>query len=335
MMLDNLVFENPAWFWLLLIIPLMILWRYLTKNKQHVSVNMPTTDAFSGQADFWSKLRPLLFYLRLLALSLLIIAMTRPRTVDVSTQLKKTRGIDIVMAIDVSASMLARDLEPNRLEALKNVASSFIKKRVNDRIGLVVYSGESYTKTPITSDKSIALSALDELNYTQNIKGGTAIGMGLATAVNRLKDSKADSKVIILLTDGVNNSGFIDPKTATELAIEEKIKTYSIGIGTQGKAMSPVSISRNGKINYKAVEVKIDEELLKYIADETGGNYYRATNRKKLDEIYESINKLEKTVIEEQKFYDYDEKYRYLVILGGILLMIELLLKFTLFRSFV
>ena len=334
-MLKNLVFENPAWFWLLLILPILIFWRYLNKNKQHASVKMPTNDAFKGQSDIWSKIRPVLFYLRIFALTLLITAMTRPRTVDVSTQTKKTKGIDIVMAIDVSASMLARDLEPNRLEALKNVAADFIKKRVNDRIGLVVYSGESYTKTPVTSDKSIALSALDELNYSQNIKGGTAIGMGLATSVNRLKDSKAESKVIILLTDGVNNSGFIDPKTATELAISENIKTYSIGIGTKGKAMSPVSISKNGKINFKAVKVEIDEELLQYIANETGGNYYRATNREKLDEIYKSINKLEKTVIEEKKFYDYQEKFRPLLILGGILLLIEVLLKFTLFRSFV
>ena len=334
-MLENIVFENPAWFWLLLILPLLIFWRYFTKNKQHASVKMPTNDAFQGQSDIWSKIRPVLFYLRILALALLITAMARPRTVDVSTQTKKTKGIDIVMAIDVSASMLARDLEPNRLEALKKVAADFIKKRVNDRIGLVVYSGESYTKTPVTSDKSIALSALNELSYTQNIEGGTAIGMGLATSVNRLKDSKAESKVIILLTDGVNNSGFIDPKTATELAISEGIKTYSIGIGTKGKALSPVSISNNGKINFRPVEVEIDEELLKYIANETGGNYYRATNREKLDEIYESINKLEKTVIEEKKFYDYQEKFRPLLIIGGILLLVEVLLKFTLFRSFV
>ena len=334
-MLENIIFEDPAWFWLLLILPVLIFWRYYNNNKQHASVKMPTMDAFQGGSDIWSKLRPVLFYLRILALLLFITAMARPRTVDVSTQTKKTRGIDIVMAIDVSASMLAQDLEPNRLEALKNVASDFIKKRVNDRIGLVVYSGESYTKTPVTSDKSIALSALRELNYSQSIEGGTAIGMGLATAVNRLKDSKAESKVIILLTDGVNNSGFIDPKTATELAIEKGIKTYSIGIGTEGKALSPVSISRNGKINYRPVEVKIDEALLKYIAEETGGNYYRATNRKRLDDIYESINKLEKTVIEEQKFYDYQEKFRPLVIIGGILLLLEVLLKFTLFRSFV
>jgi len=334
-MLEDLVFENPAWFWLLLILPVLIFWRHFNKDKQHASVKMPTAKAFSGHSDIWSKIRPILFYLKILALALFITAMTRPRTVDVSTQTKKTRGIDIVMAIDVSASMLARDLEPNRLEALKNVASNFIKKRVNDRIGLVVYSGESYTKTPVTSDKSIALSAIEDLKYSQNIKGGTAIGMGLATAVNRLKDSKAESKVIILLTDGVNNSGFIDPKTATELAISEEIKTYSIGIGTKGKASSPVSISKNGQINYRPVEVKIDDELLQYIADQTGGKYYRATDREKLNEIYESINKLEKTVIEEKKFYDYQEKFRPLLIIGGILLLIEVLLKFTLFRSFV
>ena len=239
------------------------------------------------------------------------------------------------MAIDVSASMLAKDLSPNRLEALKKVAAEFIKGRPNDRIGLVEYAGESYTKTPITSDKAIVLRSLKTIKYNTIIEGGTAIGMGLATSVNRLKDSKASSKVIILLTDGVNNSGFIDPKIASELAVEYGIKTYTIGLGTNGMALSPVAILPNGNFQYGRIQVEIDEELLKEIAEVTGGKYFRATNNKKLEEIYDEINKLEKTEIEEFKYYNYEEKYRPLVILAGLLLLMELLLRFTVFRSFV
>ena len=197
------------------------------------------------------------------------------------------------------------------------------------------YAGESYTKTPITSDKAIVLRSLRTIKYNTIIEGGTAIGMGLATSVNRLKDSKATSKVIILLTDGVNNSGFIDPKIASELAVEYGIKTYTIGLGTNGMALSPVAILPNGNFQYGRIQVEIDEDLLKEIAEVTGGKYFRATNNKKLEEIYEEINKLEKTEIEEFKYYNYEEKYRPLVILAGLLLLIELLLRFTVFRSFV
>ena len=239
------------------------------------------------------------------------------------------------MAIDVSASMLAKDLKPNRLEALKNVAAEFINGRPNDRIGLVEYAGESYTKTPITSDKGIVLRSLSSIRYNTIIEGGTAIGMGLATSVNRLKDSKAKSKVIILLTDGVNNSGFIDPRMASDLAVEYGIKTYTIGLGTNGMALSPIAIRPNGNFQYGRVQVEIDEELLKEIADATGGKYFRATNNKKLKDIYKEINKLEKTDVEEFKFYNYEEKFRPLVFLAMGLLLLELLLRFSIFRSFV
>ncbi|MBT8259922.1 MAG: VWA domain-containing protein, partial [Bacteroidia bacterium] len=243
--------------------------------------------------------------------------------------------IDIIIAIDVSASMLAKDLKPNRLEALKNVAAEFINGRPNDRIGLVEYAGESYTKTPITSDKGIVLRSLKEIKYNNIIEGGTAIGMGLATAVNRIKDSEAKSKVIILLTDGVNNSGFIDPQTASELAVEYGVKTYTIGLGTNGMALSPIAMSRDGKFQYGRVQVEIDEDLLKEIANATGGKYFRATNNKKLKEIYKEIDKLEKTDVDEFKFYNYEEKFRPIVLLAGLFLLIELLLKFTIFRSFI
>ncbi len=282
-----------------------------------------------------AKLRPVLFALRLLSLALIITALARPRTVDETTRVKTTKGIDIVIAIDVSASMLARDLKPNRLEALKTVAARFINARPNDRIGLVEYAGESYTRTPLTSDKSIVLSSLKSIKYNTIITGGTAIGMGLATSVNRLKDSRAKGKVIILLTDGVNNSGFIDPKIASELAVEFGIKVYTIGLGTNGMALSPIGIKDDGTFQYGSVQVEIDEGLLREIANTTGGKYFRATSNTKLAEIYEEINKLEKTEIEETKYKSYDEKYRPLAIFAFCLLMLEFILRKSLFRSFI
>lgn len=334
-MLEGIEFLNKQWFWALLVIPLAIVWYVFKHRKQTAELKISSLKGFKVTSSWLPKLRHFLFVLRLLALALLITALARPQTVDVSSKTKTTRGIDIVMAIDVSASMLAKDLSPNRLEALKKVAAEFIKGRPNDRIGLVEYAGESYTKTPITSDKSIVLRSLKSIRYNNIIEGGTAIGMGLATSVNRLKDSKAKSKVIILLTDGVNNAGFIDPLTASELAVEYGIKTYTIGLGTNGMALSPVGILPNGNFQYGRIQVEIDEELLKEIAKATGGKYFRATNNKKLAEIYEEINKLEKTEVEEFKFYNYEEKYRALVLLAGILLFLELLLKSTVFRSFV
>ncbi|SFZ90438.1 Ca-activated chloride channel family protein [Flaviramulus basaltis] len=334
-MFEGIEFLNKEFFWLLLALPLAVLWYVIKNKKQTAELKISSLKGFKITNSWLPKLRPVLFVLRLVALALLITALARPQSVDVSTKTKTTRGIDIVMAIDVSASMLAKDLSPNRLEALKEVASDFIKGRPNDRIGLVEYAGESYTKTPITSDKAIVLRSLKSIRYNTVIEGGTAIGMGLATSVNRLKDSKAKSKIIILLTDGVNNSGFIDPKIASELAVEYGIKVYTIGLGTNGMALSPIRVLPNGDFQYGRIQVEIDETLLKEIADVTGGKYFRATNNKKLEEIYSEINKLEKTEIEEFKFYNYEEKYRSLVLLASLLLLIELLLRYTVFRSFV
>ncbi|MEC3906053.1 VWA domain-containing protein [Tamlana sp. 2201CG12-4] len=334
-MFEGIEFLNKSFFWLLLVLPLAVLWYIFKHQKQTAELKISSLKGFKTTSSWLPKLRHLLFLLRLLALALLITALARPQSVDVSTKTKTTRGIDIVMAIDVSASMLAKDLSPNRLEALKKVAAEFIKGRPNDRIGLVEYAGESYTKTPITSDKGIVLRSLKSIKYNTIIEGGTAIGMGLATSVNRLKDSKASSKVIILLTDGVNNTGFIDPKIASELAVEYGIKTYTIGLGTNGMALTPVAILPNGNFQYARAQVEIDEDLLKEIAKVTGGKYFRATNNKKLEEIYDEINKLEKTEIEEFKFYNYEEKYRSLVLLAGLLLFLELLMRFSVFRSFV
>lgn len=334
-MIFKIEFLNPEFLWILIVVPIAITWFILKKNKLNNSISIPNTSALLSQSSILPKFKPFLNILRIFSLIFIIIALARPQTIDVSTKVKNNQGIDIVMAIDVSASMLAKDLKPNRLEALKNVASNFILDRTNDRIGLVEYAGESYTKTPITSDKNIIIKSLKEINYNTIIEGGTAIGMGLATSVNRIKDSKAKSKVIILLTDGVNNSGFIDPNTAAELAIEYGIKIYTIGIGTNGMALSPVGVDNNGKFSYAKIQVEIDEDLLIEIAQITGGKYFRATNNKKLQEIYSEINKLEKSDIEEIKYYDHEEKYRLYILLAIIFLTIELILKYTLFRSFI
>ena len=332
-MFKGIDFAQKEFLWLLLLVPVLVFWYVLKLKKQTAELSISSVQGFQKN-NVWSGLKHLLFGLRTAAMILVILALARPQTVDVSTKTKTTRGIDIVMAIDVSASMLAKDLKPNRLEALKNVAADFIKGRPNDRIGLVEYAGESYTKTPITSDKSIVLQSLKAIKYNTVITGGTAIGMGLATAVNRIKDSKAKSKIIILLTDGVNNAGFIDPQTASELAVEYGIKTYTIGLGTNGMALSPIAI-RNGVFQYGKAQVEIDEKLLKEIAEVTGGKYFRANNNRKLKEIYKEIDKLEKTEVEEFKFYNYEEKFRPLIWIALILLMFEFLLRFTIFRSFI
>ncbi|MGB5434574.1 MAG: VWA domain-containing protein [Maribacter sp.] len=332
-MLENISFANPEFFWLLLVLPLAILWYFFKRNELSASLKISSIKGFSN-VGFLPKLKPLLYVFRLLALTAIIVAMARPQTEDISTRTKTTKGIDIVMAIDVSSSMLARDLKPNRLSALKEVASDFIKERPNDRIGLVAYAGEAYTKTPITSDKSIVLNSLREITYGQ-LNDGTAIGMGLATSVNRLKESKAISKIIILLTDGVNNSGFIEPQTAADLAVEYGIKTYTIGLGTNGNALSPIAYNADGSFRYGMRQVEIDEKLLQDIADATGGQYFRATDNEKLEAIYEEINKLEKTEVEEFKYYKYEEKFRPWVFLAGALLLLEWVLRNTLFRSFI
>ncbi|TRZ45878.1 vWA domain-containing protein [Robertkochia solimangrovi] len=333
-MFENIQFANPQFFWLFLLLPLAIVWYVFRHKKETASLKLSSIKGFKVSRSILTSMKPLLFALRLVALAALITAMARPQTEDVSTRTKTTRGIDIVMAIDMSSSMLARDLKPNRLTALKKVAANFIKERRNDRIGLVVYSGESFTKTPITSDKAIVLRSLEDIKFGQ-LEDGTAIGMGLATAVNRLKESKAKSKVIILLTDGVNNSGFIEPATAAELAVEFGIKAYTIGIGTNGQAETPVGYNLDGSFRYGFRNVEIDEDLLQNIAEQTGGKYFRATNNEKLSEIYEEINKLEKTDIEEIKYYNKHEMFRPLAIIAGLLLLMEVLLRYTVFRSFV
>ena len=331
-MFKNIVFANPEFFWLLLLLPLMLLWYWFWNKKSQVNVTFSTTIAFKKTKSWSDALYHLLFVLRMIAIALIVVALARPQTHSENAKTKITDGIDIVMAIDVSASMLSQDLKPNRFEALKKVASQFVKDRPNDRIGLVIYAGESYTKTPVTTDKLIILNALSEITYGQ-IEDGTAIGMGLATAVNRLKESKAKSRVIILLTDGVNNTGFIDPQTAAELAAEYGIKVYTVGIGTNGMALSPYALNADGSIIYRMQQVDIDEPLMKKIAQVTKGRYFRATNNQKLQQIYDEINQMETTKIEEFKYTEVDEKFRWWVLVAGLLLLLEFVLKHTLLRN--
>ncbi len=324
-MFEGIYFANPNYLWLLLVLPAVIIWHSFTWRKAHPELKMSSLSSFSKQKSFLSLIYPILFVFRIFAMTLIILAIARPQTVDISTRTKTNNGIDIVMAIDVSSSMLAQDLKPDRLSALKRVAAAFVDDRTSDRIGLVVYAGESYTKTPITSDKSIIKAALREISYQGLIEDGTAIGMGLATAINRLRESEAPSKVIILLTDGVNTHGKIHPLNATEMAKEFNIRVYTIGVGTNGKAKTPVAIDPfSGKYIYDFVDVEIDEKTLKTIALETGGKYFRATDNNKLKDVYKEINELEKAKIKTIEYdIDLPEKANIFIVLGLIFLLLE------------
>ncbi len=331
----NYQFENPEFLWLLLILPVLIFWQWYKRKSQAPEMKFPgASDLATAGSNWLARLRPVLNFLRLLSVALVIVAMARPRTSEENSRTRSAEGIDIVMAVDVSTSMLAKDLRPNRLDATKEVASEFVKNRPNDRIGLVVYAGESYTQTPLTSDHKIILSALKEVKNGL-IQDGTAIGMGLATSVNRLKESNAKSKVIILLTDGENNAGQIDPLTAAQLAEEFNIRTYTIGVGTKGVAPTPIQYDPRGGFVFANMPVSIDEDLLKNIASQTGGKYFRATDNDKLEKVYEEIDQLEKTKLQELKFYSYDEKFEDFALAAFILFGLELLLRFTVYRSFI
>ena len=333
-MLENLTFNNPEFLWLLILLPFFFFWSYNFNKLKSSSLKISSIKGFNYKS-IKIKILPILDVLRYIAIIMLIVAISRPQIIDVSTQTKTSKGIDIVIAVDISSSMLAQDLKPNRLDALKSVAKEFINDRVSDRIGIVVYAGESYTKTPVTSDKAVIVRSLDEIKFDGIIEDGTAIGMGLATAVNRLKDSKAKSKVIILLTDGVNNAGFIDPNTAADLALSFGIKTYTIGLGSNGNALAPIAINPNGTFRFGLTKVEIDEKLLESIEKQTGGLYFRATDNEKLKDIYQEINKLEKTEVEEFKYSNAQEMYRVFVLISFSLVFLEWLLRSTIFKSFI
>jgi Ca-activated chloride channel homolog len=329
-------FGSIEWLLALLLFPLFYLIRKRFNKKQN-NENLlfaPSIQAFGRGKSIKAKIYPLLNYLRYLALAILIIALARPRKVETLVEPNHAEGIDIIMAIDVSLSMLAQDLKPDRITALKKVAQEFVSNRTYDRIGLLVYSGEAITKVPLTIDKTILLSAFENIK-TKELQGGTAIGVGLATAINHLKNSKTKSKIIILMTDGVNNDGFIDPKTATKIAKDKNIKVYTIGIGTNGMAMFPVIESLTGEIMFDYKQVEIDQDLLKFIATETGGKYYRAQDEEALDKIYNEINQLEKSKIQEKVHYNYTEYYQSFLLTVLVLLCVEFLLRKTLLRTFI
>ena len=330
--LHSYEYKHAHLFWFLIIIPLLALnFIFRAENKQAtIALStlslLPKGKLFSK--GFFLNILPAF---RWMALTLLIIGLARPQSKD-SFRNVSTEGIDIIIALDVSASMLAKDFTPNRLESAKSVAEDFISKRTNDRIGLVVYEGEAFTQCPVTSDHRVLKGMLSEVN-TGVLEGGTAIGMGLATAVNRLRDSDAESKVIILLTDGVNNRGEIDPLTSAEIAKEFGVKVYTIGVGSEGKALSPVSVFPNGKYQYDYIDVKIDELTLEKIAFQTGGKYYRATSETALREIYDNIDKLEKTEIKVTEYAQRNEEFKLFILIAAAVLFLEFILKFTLFRS--
>lgn len=325
-------FANPELFYLLLLIPAFIVWYIFRHNYKKAALHISSFTGFDGiKTPVKVYLRHSLFALRMLGLALLIVAMCRPQSKK-SWQDLKTEGIDIVLALDISASMLAQDFKPNRLEASKDIAMEFIDSRPDDRIGLVIFSGESFTQCPLTTDHSVLKNLFSGVK-TGMIQDGTAIGMGLATAVNRIQNSKAKSKVVILLTDGVNNSGSISPELAGELAQPFGIRIYTIGVGTKGMAYSPVALYPNGQYAYDYVKVDIDEPVLKKIATLTGGKYFRATNNEKLKQIYAEIDKLEKTIIEEKNYTKKSELFFPLALAAAVLLLLEFLLKNTVFKS--
>jgi Ca-activated chloride channel family protein len=328
---NDIQFANPELFVLFAIIPLLVLAYVLRLRKQKASIRMSTFAFLPSQsASIKRFVRHLPIILLLLAFSAMIVALARPQS-SLSWQDVTTEGIDIVIAMDISGSMLAEDLKPNRLEASKNVAMDFISGRPSDRIGLVTFSGESFTQSPLTTDHSVLKNLFKDLQHGM-IEDGTAIGMGLATAVNRLKESDAKSKVVILLTDGFNNKGSVPPLTAAEIAREFGVRVYTIGLGTNGMAPYPFK-TRFGSIAYQNVEVKIDEETMKEIARQTGGKYFRATNNRSLEAIYEEIDQLEKSKIEVTEYRKKKEEFFPFALLAGILLLLDFTLRTTYLRT--
>ncbi|PCI94203.1 MAG: aerotolerance regulator BatA [Flavobacteriales bacterium] len=323
-------FANPEFFWAMLIIPLMVLWYILRQKKLYGTIKISTTKGFSNSPIVLFRHSLIIF--RTIGIAALITALARPQT-SLSWQDVTTEGIDIAIALDISGSMLAEDFKPNRLEASKQVAMDFISERPYDRIGLVVYAGESFTQCPLTTDHDVLLNLFDGIQNGM-IEDGTAIGMGLATSVSRLKDSEAISKVVILLTDGSNNRGSIPPVTAAEIAKEFGIRVYTIGVGSNGSARMPMK-DQFGRTQYQNVEVKIDEKTLKEIASIADGKYFRATNKKSLESIYQEIDKLEKSKIEVTEYKKKSEKFVPFALLSVIFLLIEFLLRNIIYKGIV
>lgn len=326
-----MVFANPLYLYLLLLLIPMIGWYIWKLRNSQASLQVSSSEAFEapGATSWKVYLRHVPFILRMTAIALLIVILARPQSTN-SWQNSSTEGIDIVMAMDVSTSMLAQDLKPNRLEASKDVAASFINGRPNDNIGLVVFSAESFTQCPLTTDHGVLLNLFKDIQ-PGIIEDGTAIGLGLANAVSRIKDSHAKSKVIILLTDGMNNAGEIAPVTAAEIAKTFGVRVYTIGVGTRGEAPYPFQTAFG--IQYQNMPVDIDEPTLKQISATTGGQYFRATDNASLKEIYTEIDKMEKTKISVQEYSKKQEEYKNWALLVFALLLMEVLLRNTLLRN--
>lgn len=329
----NIELLHPWWLSAFIFVAYFAYKLYFTQSQKEASLMVPELKA-SFAVRTWKTIGyKWLPVLKLLAISMFIIAMARPR-MTLKEEVVKADGIDIMMVLDLSSSMLAKDFNPDRLEVSKMVAKEFIEKRPHDRIGLVVFAGESYTQCPLTTDHNILQDFLFSLQ-TGILQDGTAIGMGLATAVNRIKDSDSKSKIVILLTDGVNNAGYIKPLTAAEIAESFGIKVYTIGVGTMGQAVSPVSRRGDGQYIFGLANVEIDTELLENISEMTGGRYFRAVDRKSLEDIYSEIDRLEKTEIEVTVFKRYSELFRWFLYSGLLLLLVYLMLRFSIFRTFI
>ncbi len=324
-------FAHPQYFWLLLALPFLVYWFYYKRDSFFPSFNIPQHGGVLTQSPSLKvRVMPVLPLLKLLAFVFLVFALARPQS-SMSEKEISTQGIDIVLSLDISGSMLARDFEPDRLEAAKKVAMKFIKDRPNDRIGLVVFSGESFTQCPITIDHQVLLNLFKDIRSGM-VEDGTAIGMGLATAVARLKESKSKTKVIILMTDGVNNMGYIDPYTSIKIAKAFGVRVYTIGIGKNGNAPYPVK-DQNGRTFYQSFPVQIDEPLLRKIAQETGGNYFRATGNSSLKSIYDNIDKLEKSKIKISNYHRKSERFHLFAFLALICLLTEFVLSKTYLKT--
>ncbi len=326
----GITYAEPLFLWLLVLIPGMIAFYVLRQQNTSASIRMPGLEPFNKtRKTFRHYLRHFLFALRTIAAAFLIIVLARPQKTD-KFQNVTTEGIDIILTLDISGSMLARDFKPDRLEASKNVATEFISGRPYDRLGLVVFSGESFTQCPLTTDHAVLINLMREIQSGM-IEDGTAIGNGLATAINRIKDSEAISKVIILLTDGVNNRGEIAPSTAADIAKTYGIRVYTIGVGTRGTAPYPVQTPFG--IQYQNMPVEIDEAILKDIASKTGGSYFRATDNDKLVQVYAEIDKLEKSKIDVRQFTRKEEKFLLPAIFAFLMLALEAILRLTIFKN--
>ncbi len=329
--LSNLHFATPWWFLGLLIIPWMVWWQYYSRKTKPSYIIMSDLRGLDGIASWKERIYPYLPLLKIMAIALFIIALARPQ-LTLAEEKVKAEGIDIMLVMDLSSSMLSKDFDPDRLEVSKMVAKEFVEKRVHDRIGLVVFSGEAFTQCPLTTDHNIVTDFLSGLQVGM-LQDGTAIGMGLATAVNRLKDSEAKSKIIILLTDGVNNAGYINPNTAAEIAKEYNVKVYTIAVGTMGQALSPVNRRSDGEYMFAMATVEIDTELLQQISKMTDGKYFRAIDRESLENIYSEIDILEKTEIEVNVYKRYKDEFRTFLYSGLFLLLLGWLLSQTIFRT--